>query len=86
MDLSSPIQAANGGTLLDEDGDSSDWIELYNTAPTGNTRGWRLTDESDTVSGFRTRISPPAVLVVFVQARIEESGTPCNQLRTRQRR
>jgi len=36
------------GELLDEDGDSSDWIEIYNpTNATINLDGWYLTDSTD---------------------------------------
>ncbi|MEM6645548.1 MAG: lamin tail domain-containing protein [Bacteroidota bacterium] len=43
----SEFMAANGSTLFDEDGDTSDWIELHN--PTGqpiNLAGWHLTDDA----------------------------------------
>ena len=42
------FMASNSTTLYDEDGDASDWIELYN--PTGQAidlRGWALTDNED---------------------------------------
>lgn len=39
--------ASNSGSLVDEDGDSSDWIEIYNgTGATVNLSGWGLTDKS----------------------------------------
>jgi hypothetical protein len=43
--LVSEFQAINAGGLLDEDGASSDWIELHNggSAPV-DLAGWRLTD------------------------------------------
>jgi hypothetical protein len=42
----SEFMADNLDTLLDEDGDSSDWIELHNeSAGTVNLFGWRLTDD-----------------------------------------
>ncbi|NLH17394.1 MAG: hypothetical protein GX455_12525, partial [Phycisphaerae bacterium] len=44
----SEFLASNHDTLLDEDGDSSDWIELYN--PTRSTvllKDWYLTDNRD---------------------------------------
>ncbi len=41
----SEILAANSGGLNDSDGDSSDWIELYNpTSQPINLQGWALTD------------------------------------------
>ena len=40
------FMASNGLTLLDGDGKSSDWIELYNpTASTVDLAGWYLTDD-----------------------------------------
>ena len=43
----SEFMAANTATLTDEDGDSSDWIEVYNpdSAPV-NLGGWFLTDNA----------------------------------------
>lgn len=47
----SEFLAVNTGGLRDEDGDSSDWIELYNPGPEAvSLEGWRLTD----------RVSSPA--------------------------
>jgi hypothetical protein len=41
------FMASNKKTLLDEDGDSSDWIEIYNgTASAVNLAGWFLTTEA----------------------------------------
>jgi hypothetical protein len=41
------IMAANKSTLRDEDGDSSDWIELFNgSGATVNLNGWFLTDDA----------------------------------------
>jgi len=40
------IMAGNGAGLLDEDGDYSDWIELYNRGDSAiNLSGWSLTDD-----------------------------------------
>jgi hypothetical protein len=42
----SEIMAVNRSTLNDEDGDSSDWIELYNTTDQPvSLAGWHLTDQ-----------------------------------------
>ena len=39
--------ASNDAVLLDEDGDSSDWIELYNAGDTAlDLSGWHLTDDA----------------------------------------
>jgi hypothetical protein len=38
--------AANATGLVDEDGDYSDWIEIYNQSNTAlNLAGWSLTDD-----------------------------------------
>ena len=41
------FMASNTQTLMDEDGDSSDWIELQNTSGNGvNLLNWALTDSA----------------------------------------
>ncbi|MEM7392665.1 MAG: lamin tail domain-containing protein, partial [Verrucomicrobiota bacterium] len=43
----SEFMAVNNSGLLDEDGDSSDWIELHNVSPGPiDLTGWRLTDDA----------------------------------------
>ena len=44
--LVSEFMASNGDSLFDEDGDSSDWLEIYNptTLPI-DLQGWYLTDD-----------------------------------------
>lgn len=43
----SEFVASNSGGLLDGDGSSSDWVELYNpTASAIDISGWHLTDDS----------------------------------------
>ncbi|MGI8605388.1 MAG: lamin tail domain-containing protein [Verrucomicrobiales bacterium] len=46
--------ASNGGSVLDpSDGDSDDWIELFNpTADAVNLTGWRLSDSTPTPAEF----------------------------------
>jgi autotransporter-associated beta strand protein len=44
----SEFQSSNGATLLDEDGDPSDWVELYNRGSSSvNLTGWGLSDSTD---------------------------------------
>ena len=69
----SEFMADNGETLLDEDGESSDWIELHNT--TGavlDLAGWRLTDD-ETGWSFWTlptvTLSADGYLVIFASAK-----------------
>ncbi|RYD75708.1 MAG: lamin tail domain-containing protein, partial [Verrucomicrobiaceae bacterium] len=65
----SEFLASNQDGLKDEDGDSSDWIELYNdgTAPV-NLAGWRLTDDPADSSKWilpSITLDPRGFLVVF---------------------
>src|SRR5436190_20684037 len=48
------FMASNSGTLRDEDGDSPDWIEIYNsgTGPV-NLEGWFLTDRTNDLARWR---------------------------------
>jgi len=42
------VMASNINTIVDEDGDFEDWIELYNAGDTAvNLEGWGLSDEPD---------------------------------------
>lgn len=44
----SEFVASNESSLLDEDGDSPDWLEIYNDGPDNvNLDGWHLTDDID---------------------------------------
>ena len=57
------------GALLDEDGDSSDWIEIQNLGnTTANLLDWSLTDKADDLTQWRfpaTNLPPGGFLVVF---------------------
>jgi spore coat protein CotH len=63
------FMASNSSTLLDGDGESSDWIEIYN--PTGgpiDLAGWRLTDDAANRTKWTfpsTTIGAGQYLVVF---------------------
>ena len=47
----SEFQASNNSTIADEDGDFSDWIELYNSSPDPvDITGWHLTDDASRLS------------------------------------
>ncbi len=82
--LISEFVTANNTSLLDEVGDSPDWIEIYNpTAGTINLDGWYLTDNANNLDKWRF----PAVLlasddhlVVFASGR--DQSDPAGQLHT----
>lgn len=67
------------GELLDADGDSSDWIELYNpTAKAVDLTGWYLTDDPENLTRWRfpsgTRVAANGYLVVFASGKDRTSG------------
>jgi len=64
------FMASNGLALDDGDGNSSDWIELYNAGPgVADLTGWHLTDEGDNLEKWRfpaaTTIPANGYLLVF---------------------
>ncbi len=65
----SEFMAINNTTLADEDGDYSDWIELYNSsASTVNLHGWYLTDRATNLTHWKfpsTNLGPSSFMVVF---------------------
>ena len=65
----SEFMAINNTTLADEDGDYSDWIELYNSsADTVNLHGWYLTDRATNLTHWKfpsTNLGPSSFMVVF---------------------
>ena len=55
------FMASNSASLVDDDGDYSDWIEIHNTTnETQSLQGWALTD--DAADPFRWRFPADAVL------------------------
>jgi hypothetical protein len=89
-DLATPVisefMASNGspkplgeGDILDADGDSSDWIELYNpTAGTFDLGGWYLTDDPNKPAKWRfpspTVLAPDGYLLVFASGKDRTRG------------
>jgi len=79
--LISEFMASNGsraplgeGALLDQDGDSSDWIEIYNpTSEPVALGGWYLTDNIDNLGKWKfpdgVVIRPRAFLIVFASGK-----------------
>src|SRR5262249_48801335 len=69
----SEFMAKNDHTLTDEDGDYSDWLEIYN--PTGtavNLGGWYLTDKVTAKTEWQfpaTPLDPGHFVVVFASGK-----------------
>ena len=64
------FMASNGQTLNDGDGNSTDWIELYNPGPgPAELGGWFLTDDAEDLEKWRfpvgTTIPENGFLLVF---------------------
>src|SRR2546428_3574806 len=71
--LISEFLAANANGLLDENGDSSDWLEIHNAGPTPvNLGGWFLTDDPASLKKWQfpaTNVTASAYLVVFASGK-----------------
>src|SRR5262245_40993853 len=69
----SEFLAENVGGLVDEDLDSSDWIEIYNSGATAvNLLGWHLTDETNDLAKWtfpETILEPKGFLIVFASSK-----------------
>ena len=69
----SEFVASNSSGLRDEDGDASDWIELFNDGTTPvDLAGWSLTDDSDVPAKWvlpAVTIEPQGFLIVFASAK-----------------
>lgn len=67
--LINEFMAKNTVTLADEDGDFSDWIELYNPGETSvNLNGYYLTDKADNLTKWdipNVNLAPDSYLVIF---------------------
>jgi len=67
------------GDLLDADGDSSDWIEVYNpTAGSFDLGGWYLTDDPNKPAKWQfpspTVLAPDGYLLVFASGKNRTTG------------
>ncbi len=77
--LINEVMSSNGHTLLDENGDSSDWIELYNAGATRvSLAGFGLSD--DPASPFQwtfrdAAIEPGGFLLVFASGKDRQPGS-----------
>ena len=67
------FMAANNGVLLDEDGDSPDWIEIHNAGTNAvGLNNWCLTDNPGNLTRWRfpaTNLAPNGYLVVFASGK-----------------
>jgi len=73
------FMADNDRTLRDEDGDRSDWLELFNSATTSaGLTGWYLTDDPATPKKWQfpaTSIPPNSFLVIFASGKNRTQNT-----------
>ena len=78
------FMASNTKTLTDEDGDSSDWIELQNTATNAvSLLNWALTDSAGNPGKWRfpaTNMPPKSFMIVFADGK--DRTTPGAPLHT----
>ena len=78
--MASNTRVTGTGSLIDEDGDASDWIEIYNpTSGAVNLGGWYLTDSAGDPTKWRfpeTNLAGGGFLVVFASGKDRtKSGT-----------
>ena len=80
----SEFMASNDLTLDDENGDSEDWIELYNQSGTAqNLSGWYLTDDAANLTKWTipdVTLAPGELLLIF--ASNKDRNDPNNELHT----
>jgi len=74
------------GELLDEDGESSDWIEIFNpTDTTVNLAGWHLTHDLTELTEWEfpgVKLDPGEFLVVFASEKDRRDPAPDKPLHT----
>ncbi len=67
------FMASNTRTLADEDGDTSDWIEIQNTSGAGvNLQNWALTDSAGNPAKWRfpaTNLPPKSFMIIFASGK-----------------
>jgi hypothetical protein len=78
------FMAANSKTLADNDGEYSDWIELYNSDPTAvNLEGWFLTDDPQAPKLWQfPAVTIPARGYLLLFASGKDRRTPGSTLHT----
>ncbi|MGQ9588672.1 MAG: chitobiase/beta-hexosaminidase C-terminal domain-containing protein [Planctomycetota bacterium] len=69
----SELAASNGGEILDEDGEASDWFEVHNpTSSAASLEGWYATDDPGDLRKWRfpaVELAPGGYLVVFASGK-----------------
>jgi len=69
----SEFMASNGLTAQDEDGGSSDWIELYNPSNVNvDLTGWFLSNDEDNLTEWQfpsTILAPKELLIVWASGK-----------------
>lgn len=69
----SEFLASNSGGLLDEDGDTPDWIEIYNSGTAAvDLNGWYLTDDTNVLTKWSfpaTNIGASSFMLVFASGK-----------------
>lgn len=82
--LISEFMAINDNSIADEDGDHSDWLELYNPGEESvNLDGWYLTDKSDNLTKWKipaVTLDADAYLIVFASEKKRDN--PASELHT----
>ena len=82
--LISEFMAVNDNSLVDEDGDHSDWIELYNQGEESvSLNGWYLTDKSDNLTKWKfpaVTLGADSYLLVFASEKKRDD--PGSELHT----
>lgn len=80
------VLATNGASLTDEDGEYSDWIELYNRSDTAiNLAGWALTDDPNDPQKWSfpdVTLNSHDYLVVFASGKDRRATQPGTALHT----
>ena len=76
--------SGQNGALLDEDGDSADWLELYNAGPDeANLEGWHLTDDSERLTRWTfPNVSLPVDSYLLIYASGKDRANAGEQLHT----
>ena len=84
MALNGSKPPLTSGELLDEDGDSSDWIEIYNSTDTAiSLNGWYLTDDANDLTRWElpnVQIDPGQYNIIFASGK--DRDDPDGELHT----